>query len=68
MISFVRYLNYWRKKEKIFPTYLLISQIVESERGNKQYFNLGLTAVTLMISLDYIMISPAVPSNFSSFF
>jgi hypothetical protein len=29
--------------EKKNPTYLPIGQIVESERGNKQYFNLGLT-------------------------
>jgi hypothetical protein len=37
MIIFVRY-----KKKIIFPTCLPIRQTVESERENKQYFNLGL--------------------------
>ena len=32
------------KNEIICPTYLPIGKIVESERGNKEYFNLGLTA------------------------
>jgi hypothetical protein len=31
----------------IFPTYLPISHIAESERGNKQYFNLGLISKLL---------------------
>jgi hypothetical protein len=36
-------LSYLLKQKKFFfPTYLPIDQIVESERGNKQYFNLGL--------------------------
>jgi hypothetical protein len=30
------------KNKNIFPTYLPIGHIVESERGNKQYFDLGL--------------------------
>jgi hypothetical protein len=30
-----------KKKIYIFPAYLPIGHIAESERGNKQYFNLG---------------------------
>jgi hypothetical protein len=42
MIIFVWYFNCWWKKIKYFPTYLPIGHIAESERGNKEYFNLGL--------------------------
>ena len=35
------------KKWNIFTTYLPTGQIVESERGNKHYFNSGLAYVSL---------------------
>jgi hypothetical protein len=38
-------------KNKIFflPTYLPIGQIVESERGNKQHFKLGLMSIAPVV-------------------
>jgi hypothetical protein len=37
------------EKIQYFPTYLPIGHIAESERGNKQYFNLGLIVVGLTL-------------------
>jgi hypothetical protein len=41
------------EKNKIFflPTYLPIGHIAESERGNKQYFNLGLSHIVFPLKL-----------------
>jgi hypothetical protein len=39
-----------RGKNKMFPSYILIGQIAESKRGNKEYFNFGLMNLILILT------------------
>jgi hypothetical protein len=50
------------KNKNIFPTYRPIGRNAESERGNKEYFNLGLTKNVIVLGMFILHNMKNVPN------